>query len=118
MSTSPDLNCNGNIFYWVGFSYELPKEELPDSTFGWITLSKTRDMLHSTATRQPFFGCFGLHEWAMLYSGRMYVSEVLMYIEDIYMMDVSLIIRAKKSSELTCFSYTSTYSTVIKVRNL
>ena len=53
-----------------GSFYELPKNDAPDSTFGWITLSKTRDILYSTATRQPFFGCFGLHEWAMLYSGR------------------------------------------------
>ena len=26
-----------------------------------------RDMLRSTQTRTPQFGCFGLHEWAMLY---------------------------------------------------
>ena len=54
----------------IGSYYKLPRHDAPDSTFGWITLSKTRDLLHSTATRQPFFGCFGLHEWAMLYSGR------------------------------------------------
>eukprot|EP00596_Hydrurales_sp_CCMP1899_P004386 CAMPEP_0119052582 /NCGR_PEP_ID=MMETSP1177-20130426/73836_1 /TAXON_ID=2985 /ORGANISM="Ochromonas sp, Strain CCMP1899" /LENGTH=246 /DNA_ID=CAMNT_0007032203 /DNA_START=423 /DNA_END=1163 /DNA_ORIENTATION=- len=53
-----------------GHYYELPREDSPTSTFGWITLSKTRDLLHSTASKQPFYGCFGLHEWAMLYSGR------------------------------------------------
>lgn len=36
-------------------------------------------MLHATASRQPFFGCFGLHEWAMLYSGRMYGRWTLSY---------------------------------------
>lgn len=73
LSTSPDLYHNCALFCHKGVSYELPKGQSPDSTFGWITLSKTRDMLHATASRQPFFGCFGLHEWAMLYSGRMYV---------------------------------------------
>lgn len=32
-------------------------------------LTRDRDILRSTSTKAPFFGCFGLHEWAMLYSG-------------------------------------------------
>jgi hypothetical protein len=58
-----------------GYYYELPREDSPTSKFGWISLSKTRDLLHSTANKQPFYGCFGLHEWAMLYSGRRDTSK-------------------------------------------
>ncbi|WP_247596087.1 MULTISPECIES: 3-methyladenine DNA glycosylase [unclassified Rhodococcus (in: high G+C Gram-positive bacteria)] len=29
----------------------------------------TRDLLEATMTRQPNLGCFGLHEWAMVYRG-------------------------------------------------
>jgi hypothetical protein len=32
------------------------------AAIGW-----TRDLLAATATRQPQFGCFGMHEWAMVY---------------------------------------------------
>lgn len=60
----------------LGSFYQLPRGESPDSTFGWITLSNTRNILHSTSKRQPFFGCFGLHEWAMLYSGRRFEHYV------------------------------------------
>ncbi len=31
---------------------------------------KIRNILEATNGRKPFFGCFGLHEWAMLYSGK------------------------------------------------
>ena len=55
----------------LGVLYDLPQDESPTSTFGWITLSRTRDILYATVNKQPFYGCFGLHEWAMLYSGRM-----------------------------------------------
>ncbi len=34
------------------------------------------NFLHSTSKTQPFFGCFGLHEWAMLYSGRRFEHYV------------------------------------------
>ena len=53
-------------------SYILPPMASidPSSPFGWITLSRNRDLLMNTASRAPFFGCFGYHEWAMLYSGR------------------------------------------------
>ncbi len=33
-------------------------------------LIQTRDILRSTCKKSPFLGCFGMHEWAMLYSGR------------------------------------------------
>jgi hypothetical protein len=29
----------------------------------------TRDLLKATAARMPHFGCFGMHEWAMIYRG-------------------------------------------------
>jgi hypothetical protein len=31
------------------------------------SLQWIHDLLSATATRPPFFGCFGLHEWAMVY---------------------------------------------------
>ena len=31
------------------------------------TLAWLAGLLRSTADRAPFFGCFGLHEWAMVY---------------------------------------------------
>lgn len=40
-----------------------------DGRYGWINVTKIRDILSATGLKQPFFGCFGLHEWAMLYSG-------------------------------------------------
>lgn len=40
-----------------------------DGRYGWINVTKIRDILNATGSKQPFFGCFGLHEWAMLYSG-------------------------------------------------
>lgn len=42
----------------------------PNSRYGWINLTRTRDILQSTTTKTAFLGCFGLHEWAMLYSGK------------------------------------------------
>jgi hypothetical protein len=33
-------------------------------------LHQNYQILQSTSTKLPFFGCFGMHEWAMLYSGR------------------------------------------------
>jgi hypothetical protein len=42
----------------------------PNGRYGWVNIQRGRDVLRATSTRVPFFGCFGLHEWAMLYSGR------------------------------------------------
>lgn len=33
-------------------------------------LHQTREILRHTCKKAPFLGCFGMHEWAMLYSGR------------------------------------------------
>ena len=38
-----------------------------EGRYGWIQLSRARDLLQATSDRAPNFGCFGLHEWAMLY---------------------------------------------------
>jgi hypothetical protein len=35
----------------------------------WDRFTKARDVLAATAAKTAFFGCFGMHEWAMLYSG-------------------------------------------------
>lgn len=43
----------------------LNPHDLPEKrrkSFAWI-----RDLLTATAARPPFFGCLGLHEWAMVY---------------------------------------------------
>jgi len=37
--------------------------------YGLARLTKDRDVLRATSAKAPFFGCFGMHEWAMLYSG-------------------------------------------------
>ena len=68
-SSRSELNakylCTDGASCW----YALPANS-PDGPHGWVTLSRTRDLLASTASRPAFFGCFGWHEWAMLYSGR------------------------------------------------
>ena len=38
-----------------------------EGRFGWIQLSKTRDVLKFTSIAKPHIFCFGRHEWAMLY---------------------------------------------------
>jgi hypothetical protein len=53
-----------------GYVYDLmDMRSKPSSRYGWISVTKVRDILQATANRQPFYGCYGLHEWAMLYSG-------------------------------------------------
>jgi hypothetical protein len=37
--------------------------------YGRSKLSSNRDIMAATIIKKPFLGCFGLHEWAMLYSG-------------------------------------------------
>ena len=37
--------------------------------FDLSAMITSREILARSATRTPFFGCYGLHEWAMLYSG-------------------------------------------------
>jgi len=37
---------------------------------GWPTFLRSLDILESTSKQKPIFYCFGLHEWAMLYSGK------------------------------------------------
>ena len=50
--------------------YRFPKTLSPEGRFGWIQMAKARDVLKSAASlNPPNFGCFGLHEWAMLYKG-------------------------------------------------
>lgn len=42
---------------------------MAEGKYGLARLTKDRDLLRATSARAPFFGCFGMHEWAMLYSG-------------------------------------------------
>jgi hypothetical protein len=43
----------------------LPASALPESRRPFVTWLRT--LLATTAARPAFFGCFGLHEWAMVY---------------------------------------------------
>lgn len=43
----------------------LPFEAIPTTRVGSMTWIRT--LLANTAATQPFFGCLGLHEWAMVY---------------------------------------------------
>jgi len=36
--------------------------------YGELAVTRSQDILLATMMRAPHFGCFGLHEWAMLYS--------------------------------------------------
>lgn len=49
------------------FSKNNLEEKLKASTL--VFLMRNFELLKATSKRSPFFGCFGMHEWAMLYSG-------------------------------------------------
>ncbi len=65
------LSNNMVSFDNIGCSYDVNQIEglPPFGQFGKKRLTRNRDILSATLKRKPFFGCFGLHEWAMLYSG-------------------------------------------------
>jgi len=46
-----------------------------DGSKGWININRVKTILENTINRTPNFACFGLHEWAMLYSGRVNTLE-------------------------------------------
>lgn len=55
----------------MSFDIAMLHEKLsPNLKFGWIDLSHNWKTLETLNRRAPFYGCFGFHEWAMLYSGR------------------------------------------------
>jgi hypothetical protein len=49
----------------LGYDGEQPWLEVPDRVRA--TAARVLDLLVRTASRPPQFGCFGLHEWAMVY---------------------------------------------------
>mmetsp|Transcript_21286 Transcript_21286/g.35650 ORF Transcript_21286/g.35650 Transcript_21286/m.35650 type:complete len:359 (-) Transcript_21286:20-1096(-) len=59
-------NCSEKPYGWYTIS---ATEDLTGGRYGWINLSRVRDILQATSLKPAFFGCYGLHEWAMLYSG-------------------------------------------------
>lgn len=64
-------NSDGCIYTTASMNQALqPVEGDPNSRYGWINLATMRDVLKATTERPPFLSCYGLHEWAMLYSGR------------------------------------------------
>jgi len=42
----------------------------PPRRYSMLAVKRAHDILEATVSRSPNFGCFGLHEWAMLYSNR------------------------------------------------
>ena len=71
ISSSEDLSMLHQKFLSSSTSlaqYQVPRQPLePSGRYGWVRLSKSRDILQATSNRQPFLACFGLHEWAMLF---------------------------------------------------
>lgn len=56
--------------YTTSSIYEAIKNGSESYRYGWINLCRIRDILKATSERPAFLSCYGLHEWAMLYSGR------------------------------------------------
>lgn len=53
------------------FIYLRPTSKLLQSKrYGFAPISRYHDIIQNTLNRNPHYGCFGLHEWAMLYSNR------------------------------------------------
>lgn len=64
------LNEKFMEFNAQGGEYHLSKHfNITGEKINWIKLARDREVLRNTTTKAPFFGCFGMHEWAMLYSG-------------------------------------------------
>eukprot|EP01036_Dinobryon_divergens_P025364 gene25364-33904_t len=54
-----------------GYFYQYPSrdanaQDIP-TRYLRASLDRNRNILSATYSRQPYFGCFGLHEWAMVY---------------------------------------------------
>ena len=64
------LNEKFMSFNEIGGCYNVSQfRQLAGGKYSLERITRDRDILRSTSTKVPFFGCFGLHEWAMLYSG-------------------------------------------------
>ena len=66
-STEPEKSLS---YYSLQKLTEHSLESSAGSRYRRRHLEFNRDDLQNTLNKQPFFGCFGFHEWAMLYSGR------------------------------------------------
>ena len=63
------LNEKFMMFTPVGGEYDISTVAYaPKGRHGWIQLLRNYEILKEVSDRPPFFGCFGLHEWAMLYA--------------------------------------------------
>lgn len=63
--STPDHLPNGDLFTRTADGVTLDPEAFPADRLDaarWI-----RQLLHNTQQQSPFFGCHGLHEWAMVY---------------------------------------------------
>lgn len=50
------------------FTYDMQQEKIEaEGRYGWIQLTRARELLRATSERPANLACFGLHEWAMLY---------------------------------------------------
>lgn len=71
---SPPTTTSAQSYY----RYVPPWPLDPKGRYGWITLARNRDILSQSLSRPPHFSCFGLHEWAMLYSGNKVKRKAVM----------------------------------------
>ena len=51
----------------TSYVYEMAPDDVPRARLA--ELMRCREVLRGTINNNPKFNCFGLHEWAMLYSG-------------------------------------------------
>ena len=66
-------NSSGGVLSAIGVHYEEGGRGVFYSGFDRIkleTVKRSLDILVESSIKPPVFSCFGLHEWAMLYSGR------------------------------------------------
>ena len=69
--TSPVLTSTATSSTSGPYTLSLPQPGncLPVKRYGIKSVQRSRDILLASSDRAPHYGCFGLHEWAMLYSG-------------------------------------------------
>ena len=79
ISKHRDLLMDG-YFRFDSFGAQCDTEKLPALVTYWggiERIQRLHNVLRKTSLRAPFFGCFGMHEWAMLYSNNSKHQEQL-----------------------------------------
>ena len=52
------------------YALQLTPTVIKSKRYNMNTISRSKDILESTIHKNPYFSCYGMHEWAMLYSSR------------------------------------------------